>query len=197
MANLGQEGYIEDKQNRAYETAAYETQSKEESGKYFDIDDEYQTVIGSKDGDTFVIRGESDDYNWIPTEDQLGTVVWNSQGHDLLYDIEFIEFDDETIEIDEQPESPGPEEQDEPDSDDSDEDEESDDTDEEDGEDDNEDDEANGSDRPNYYSNVAGQTQFIYGDESHNTFYIDSDVAGYSWGPTQDGEGIVDRKSVV
>ncbi len=41
------------------------------------------------------------------------------------------------------------------------------------------------------FNDTPGETQFVYGDDAEKTFVIDADVAGYSWGPTEDGLGIV------
>lgn len=59
-----------------------------------------QYLNGTSEIDKFVIDGLSADYNWGPTQDGLGIVVWNASGHDLLYDFEEIKFNDRTVALD-------------------------------------------------------------------------------------------------
>ena len=71
-----------------------------ESGEYFDGPGT-QYVNGTGSDETFVIDGDSADYQWAPTEDGTGTVVWNDAGFDLLFEFEQIEFNDKTVEVSE------------------------------------------------------------------------------------------------
>lgn len=66
------------------------------------VDDPTQTqyLTGSDGKDTFVIDASSADYGWGATEDGEGFVVWNDTGHDILYDIEELEFNDQTVVLD-------------------------------------------------------------------------------------------------
>ncbi|MCT4654299.1 MAG: hypothetical protein N4A65_00675 [Cohaesibacter sp.] len=59
-----------------------------------------QFVHGTDAEETFKISALSSDYSWGKTEDGQGYVVYNNEQHDLLFDIEQIEFDDQTIVLD-------------------------------------------------------------------------------------------------
>jgi len=59
-----------------------------------------QTITGTDAEETFVINAASTGYDWGPTNDGTGTVVWNASGYDLLFDIEKIQFSDQTITLD-------------------------------------------------------------------------------------------------
>lgn len=65
--------------------------------RYDDIPGLTQYLTGSTANDVFVIDGNSGDYNWGSTQDGQGIVVWNSEGHDILYEFEAIEFNDQTV----------------------------------------------------------------------------------------------------
>lgn len=62
-----------------------------------DIANGTQWVTGTADKDVFVIKGQSKDYGWGPTEDGTGTVVWGPTGFDILQDFEEIRFDDFSV----------------------------------------------------------------------------------------------------
>ena len=64
-----------------------------------------QFINGTTDKDTFVINGKQEEYNWNPTEDGTGTVIWNvaTGEHDILWGVECIKFTDNTIELAETP----------------------------------------------------------------------------------------------
>ncbi len=61
---------------------------------------QYET--GTDKTDTFVIEGNSANYGWGKTDDNEGVVVWNTStdAHDLLYDFEAIQFNDQTLDLD-------------------------------------------------------------------------------------------------
>jgi hypothetical protein len=60
---------------------------------------ETQYLGGTEHKDIFVINGVSSDYNWAPSDDGDGILVWNSAGFDILYDFEAIQFSDQTIDL--------------------------------------------------------------------------------------------------
>ncbi len=64
-----------------------------------------QFINGTTDKDTFVINGKQQEYNWNPTVDGTGTVIWNvaTGEHDILWGVECIKFTDNTIELAEAP----------------------------------------------------------------------------------------------
>ncbi len=65
-----------------------------------DIPGETQFLTGDDDhNDVFVIDGNVADYAWGPTEDGLGTVVWGATGADLLYDFDWLDFNDASIDL--------------------------------------------------------------------------------------------------
>ncbi|MBO6815806.1 MAG: DUF1929 domain-containing protein [Rhizobiaceae bacterium] len=71
-----------------------------ENGEYDDVPNVTQYLTGAKDAsDTFVINGNSADYNWADATDGEGIVVWGPTGHDLLYDFDKIAFNDKTVEL--------------------------------------------------------------------------------------------------
>lgn len=59
-----------------------------------------QYVDGTDSDDVFVISGDSGGYGWDETDDG-GFVVWNvaTGAHDILYDVEQIEFSDTTVDL--------------------------------------------------------------------------------------------------
>lgn len=67
--------------------------------EFQDVANVTQFVTGTSAQETFVINGNSGDYNWGATEDGTGFVVWGPTGHDLLFDIENIAFTDKTISL--------------------------------------------------------------------------------------------------
>ncbi|MGI9367098.1 MAG: PQQ-dependent sugar dehydrogenase [Rhizobiaceae bacterium] len=73
--------------------------SQPNDGTILDIPGLVQHVQGTSQIETFKINGNSQDYQIAATLDQTGYVVWNEDGHDLLYNIEFVEFNDETEEL--------------------------------------------------------------------------------------------------
>ena len=73
--------------------------SQSSDGTISDIPGLVQHVQGTSQIETFKINGNSEDYQIAPTLDQTGYVVWNDAGHDLLYDVEFVEFNDTTEEL--------------------------------------------------------------------------------------------------
>ncbi|MCT4656636.1 MAG: hypothetical protein N4A65_12565 [Cohaesibacter sp.] len=57
-----------------------------------------EEYINGTDGyDTFTINGNSTDYQWAPSSDAEGVMVWNDEGFDVLYDFEAIKFQDQTV----------------------------------------------------------------------------------------------------
>ena len=62
-------------------------------------------ITGSENQDIFVIDGKADEYNWDKTVDGTGTVVWNiaTGEHDILWNVENIQFSDSLIDLVEQP----------------------------------------------------------------------------------------------
>lgn len=69
--------------------------------EYIDVANVTQYLTGSSDEEeTFVINGNSDDYQWGATQDGEGIVVWGPTGHDLLYDFDKITFNDQTVDLD-------------------------------------------------------------------------------------------------
>ncbi len=71
-------------------------------GRVNDIANTVQYLTGaSLERDTFVIDGNSSEYQWGETLDGEGIVVWGATGHDLLYDFDQIEFNNETAQLDE------------------------------------------------------------------------------------------------
>lgn len=65
-----------------------------------DIKGQVQYVDGTAGTDTFIIDGASTDYGWDATEDNTGYVVWSGDDYDLLYDVEQIQFNDQTVVLD-------------------------------------------------------------------------------------------------
>lgn len=70
-----------------------------EGNVYTDNPNATQFITGTSAEETFLIAGNSTDYNWGATQDGLGFVVWNDTGHDILYDIEKIQFTDRTVDL--------------------------------------------------------------------------------------------------
>ena len=66
---------------------------------YTDIANVTQFINGTSETESFVIDGNSSDYQWGPTEDDAGIVVWGPTGVDLLYDIEKLVFNDTEIDL--------------------------------------------------------------------------------------------------
>lgn len=70
---------------------------------YVDDPDQNQFVTGETADDTFVIDGPSGDYDWEATGDGNGVVIWTTDtaddSFDILYDIENIQFTDQTVDI--------------------------------------------------------------------------------------------------
>ncbi|HAT87847.1 MAG TPA: hypothetical protein DCS30_19080, partial [Rhizobiales bacterium] len=64
-----------------------------------DIAGEEQYVSGTVGTDTFIINGKSTDYQWGPSDDGQGTMIWNDQGFDILYDFETIQFTDKSVKL--------------------------------------------------------------------------------------------------
>jgi len=67
------------------------------TNEYHDLPGVVQFLNGASENDTFVVAGVRADYNIGATEDGTGVVIWTNGGHDLLYDFENIQFDDETV----------------------------------------------------------------------------------------------------
>ncbi|MEM7067909.1 MAG: galactose oxidase early set domain-containing protein [Pseudomonadota bacterium] len=67
-----------------------------------DDPDVTQHLIGSDKSDRFVIDGDSTEYGWDKTIDETGVVVWNetSGSHDILYEFDEIQFNNQVVEID-------------------------------------------------------------------------------------------------
>ena len=65
--------------------------------EYQDVENVTQFVTGTSTEETFVINGNSSDYQWGDTEDGTGIVVWGPTGNDLLFNIEKIAFTDKTV----------------------------------------------------------------------------------------------------
>jgi dTDP-4-dehydrorhamnose 3,5-epimerase-like enzyme len=64
-----------------------------------DVKGEEQYLDGTEGTDTFVIDGDSDDYQIAKADDGVGVIVWNDQGFDMLWDFEEIQFNDQTLTI--------------------------------------------------------------------------------------------------
>lgn len=60
-----------------------------------------QYMFGGEGTDTVLVDGNRADYNINQTEDGEGFVMWTSEGHDIFWGIELIQFNDETIDLDE------------------------------------------------------------------------------------------------
>ena len=58
-----------------------------------------QYLFGYGGKDTFRMDADSADYKVAKTIDGTGYVVWNDDGFDLLWDMEWIEFNDEAVEL--------------------------------------------------------------------------------------------------
>lgn len=67
------------------------------NNEYHDLPGVVQFLTGESANDTFVVSGDRADFNFGATEDGTGVVIWSAAGHDLLYDFENIQFDDETV----------------------------------------------------------------------------------------------------
>ena len=59
-------------------------------------DNPYETdyVTGSEEKDAFKIDGKSNEFNWHTTLDESSSVVWNDEGHDILWGVGQIVFED-------------------------------------------------------------------------------------------------------
>ena len=69
-----------------------------EGNVYYDDPNENQRIYGDpEETDTFVIAGNSGDYRIGETRDGTGNVVWNENGFDLLFDVDAIQYDDQTV----------------------------------------------------------------------------------------------------
>jgi Ca2+-binding RTX toxin-like protein len=58
-----------------------------------------QYVVGDEGNDTFIFNSQRDDYDWSVTLDGNGVAIWNDEDFDILYDVETIQFLDETVTI--------------------------------------------------------------------------------------------------
>jgi hypothetical protein len=58
-----------------------------------------QYVVGDDGNDTFIFNSQRDDYDWSVTLDGNGIAIWNDEDFDILYDVETIQFLDETVTI--------------------------------------------------------------------------------------------------
>ena len=67
--------------------------------EFFDDPSSQQSITGTVADETFVVDGLSTTYQWGPTLDGTGTVIWNAQGFDLLFNIEHIRFNDRTVDL--------------------------------------------------------------------------------------------------
>ncbi len=56
-----------------------------------------QYLRGETGEEIFVFDGDKGDYNWGPTRDGKGVVVWNQDGFDILMDFKAVRFNDGTI----------------------------------------------------------------------------------------------------
>ena len=65
-----------------------------------DLSNETKYLTGSGN-DVFVIDCHSSEYNWGPTEDGKGIVIWNvaTEAHDILYDFGSIRFKDGEVSL--------------------------------------------------------------------------------------------------
>jgi len=59
-----------------------------------------QYMFGDAGTDTVLVDGNRADYNLGQAEDGEGFVMWTNQGHDVFWDIEIVQFNDETVELD-------------------------------------------------------------------------------------------------
>ena len=67
--------------------------------QYQDLANVTQYLTGQSNDDTFVINGNRSSYNYNPTGDGQGIVVWGVTGFDLLFSFEKIKFNDQTVDI--------------------------------------------------------------------------------------------------
>ncbi|MEQ1770386.1 MAG: putative Ig domain-containing protein, partial [Devosia sp.] len=58
-----------------------------------------QVLTGNTANDVFVVGASSTGYQWGPTQDGTGTVIWNGSGYDVLFGFEAIRFTNKTISI--------------------------------------------------------------------------------------------------
>ncbi|MEM7069361.1 MAG: PQQ-dependent sugar dehydrogenase [Pseudomonadota bacterium] len=65
---------------------------------YNDDANAVQYIIGETDNDVFVIHGNSDAFQWEEIDDG-GVVVWTGDKHDILYGVENIQFNDQTVSL--------------------------------------------------------------------------------------------------
>lgn len=56
-------------------------------------------IDGGDGAQTFAIAGDSAGYGWGPTQDGSGIVVWSGDKFDILYNVEFLKFDDRMIDL--------------------------------------------------------------------------------------------------
>ncbi|HAT85674.1 MAG TPA: hypothetical protein DCS30_06860 [Rhizobiales bacterium] len=75
-----------------------------------DIADQTQYLQAEEWGETFIIDGKMSDYQWAPTQDRTGTVVWNVKTgkHDILTDFAWINFNDGKADLVQYPRSNAP-----------------------------------------------------------------------------------------
>lgn len=75
-----------------------------------DIADQTQYLQADEWGETFIIDGKMSDYQWAPTQDRTGTVVWNVKTgkHDILTDFAWINFNDGKADLVQYPRSNAP-----------------------------------------------------------------------------------------
>ncbi|MEP1669999.1 MAG: immunoglobulin-like domain-containing protein, partial [Rhizobiaceae bacterium] len=67
---------------------------------YMEDSEGTQYVIGYEGKDTFVIKGSIVDYGVDKTDDG-GVVIWQDEKFDIVYDVEYVLFDDGGYEVDE------------------------------------------------------------------------------------------------
>ncbi len=106
---------------------------------------------------TFKIDGNSTGYAYGETEDGEGHVVWGASGHNLLYGVETLAFNDKSIELN-STDTENPTDPVEP---------------------------ADPSDptpAANRVNDVASEMQFLDGTDAKDVFVIDGTSSDYGWG---------------
>jgi hypothetical protein len=58
-----------------------------------------QILTGSSPNDIFVLGGSSTGYQWGPTQDGNGIVIWNNAGYDILFGFEQLRFTNKSVNI--------------------------------------------------------------------------------------------------
>ncbi|HWA17690.1 MAG TPA: putative Ig domain-containing protein [Devosia sp.] len=58
-----------------------------------------QILTGDTANDVFVLGGSSTGYQWGPTQDGNGIVIWNSAGYDILFGFEQLRFTNKSVSI--------------------------------------------------------------------------------------------------